>query len=59
MKKIILSILALTLLVGAFCLGKYHGERAVVLSQEIWEEDGFFYSNYKGEVNYYGKTLHD
>lgn len=53
MKKLIKIILALALLMGAFFMGKYLGVRSVILNQEIWEEDGFYFSNYNGQIHEY------
>ena len=55
MKKLIKIILALIILMGAFFMGKITGEKSVIMNQEIWEEEGLFYADYKGEVHYYGE----
>ena len=53
MKKLIKIILALMLLMSAFFMGRITGEKSVIMNQEIWEEDGFFFSDYKGQIHYY------
>lgn len=53
MKKLVKIILALMLLMSAFFMGRITGEKSVIMNQEIWEEDGFFFSDYKGQIHYY------
>lgn len=53
MKKLLLVVVALVMLAGAFSIGVNQGKHLIIREQSIVYEDGFYYSVYHDEWNEY------